>query len=349
MLTLTAASKETKLILKWAMIIIASVIVLFLAFKVLVLLKDTFFPTPPPKPTVIFGKIPPPSFPASNVNEKFKFSIDTLSGNLPNLPSQAKVYEVEVPKADLLALKNTGEIVGNAGFDNGPFKVSDDLYFWTDTSGDFLKTIRVNIQNGNFTLFSPFYFNSSVLSAKSLPKEKDAISYAQSFLSNMNYLGNSFDLSKTKAQLLSIQDGQLTGAISKTSAHAYRVNFFQKNVNNLPIFYEKPNESNINIIVTGGSSGSQIVRATYIMQRPTKNGSTYPLKTSKEAYSELQMGKAYIASFYGEDSNVKIKNVFLAYYIGSKSQQYMYPIIVLEGNDGFFAYVSAVTDEWISK
>lgn len=349
MLTLTAASQETKIILKWAMIIIASFIVLFLAFKVLVLLKETFFPTPPPKPTVLFGKIPSPSFPASNANEKFKFSIDTLSGNLPNLRSQAKVYEVEIPKADLLALKSIGEKVNDVGFDNGPFKVSDELYFWTDTGGDFLKTIRVNIQTGNFTLFSPFYFNNSVLSAGNLPKEKDAINKAQNFLSNLNYLGNNFDPSKTKAQLLSIQDGELMGAISKASAHAYRVNFFQRNVDNIPIFYEKPNESNINIIVTGGSSGSQIVRATYVLQKPTRNGSTYPIKTAKQAFSELQMGKAYIASFYGESTNIKIKNVFLAYYIGSKSQQYLYPIIVLEGNNGFFAYVSAVTDEWISK
>ncbi|OGH11639.1 MAG: hypothetical protein A3B38_02895 [Candidatus Levybacteria bacterium RIFCSPLOWO2_01_FULL_36_13] len=349
MLTLTDASKETKLILKWAGIILASLLVLVFAFRTLVLIKDTFFPTPPPKPTVLFGKISQPSFPASSVNKELKFSIDTLTGELPNLTDQIKVYKIETPKADLLALKTIGENVGAAGFENGPFKVSDELYFWTDSSGNFLKTIRVNIQNGNFTMFSPFYFNAGILSAKNLPKEKEAVNYAQRFLSNMNYLSTDFDLSKTKTQLISIQDGQLVGAISKASTHAYRINFYQKNVNNYPIFYEKPNESNINVIVAGDSSSSHVVRATYILQKPSKESSTYPIKTAKEAYEELKEGKAYIASFYGESSNIKIKDVFLAYYIGSKIQDYLYPIIILEGNDGFFAYLPAVRDEWINK
>ncbi len=349
MLTLTAASKETKLIIKWAAIILAVIFVILIGIRTLIILKETLFPTPPPKPTVLFGKLTPAIFPGSTTNENFTYSLDTISGELPNFPQQLKIYKVEVPKADLLALKNVGETVANAGFQNGPFKVSDKLYFWTNDRGDFLKTIRVNIQNGNFTLFSPFYFDNSILAAKNLPREKEAIKDAQNFLSDIEYLSSDLDLGKTKANLLSIKDGQVDGAISLSSAHGYRVNFFQKNINNLPVYYEKPNESNVNVIITGGENSSQVVRASYLLQKPSKDVSTYPMKTSQEAFEELKDGKAYIASFYGESNKIKINEVFLAYYISSKEQEYILPIIVFVGNDGFYAYVSAVTDEWISK
>ena len=83
MLTLTAASKETKLILKWAGIVVAAIFVLILAYRALVLLKETFFPTPPPKPTIAFGKLPAISFPTSAVNENYKYSLDTISPKDP--------------------------------------------------------------------------------------------------------------------------------------------------------------------------------------------------------------------------------------------------------------------------
>lgn len=349
MLTLTAASKETKLILKWAAIIVAAIFLLILAFRVLLVLKETLFPTPPPKPTVVFGKITAPQFPANAVNEKLTYTIDTVSGSLPKFSDQAKLYRIYKPKSDLLALKNLGERASQVGFKNGPFKVSNDFYYWTDSSGSFLKTLRFNINTANFTLFSPFYFDGNILSAKNFPKEDDAIKEARDFIKNLGYASDDFDFSKTTTQLLSIRDGQLFSASSLGTAHAFRVNFYQNDVDRLPIVYEKPNESNINFIVTGGAFRSDIVRGDYMLQRPTGESSTYPIKTSEQAFEELKNGKAYIASSYGEGTDIKIKDVFLAYYISSKEQDYLYPVIVFEGNDGFYAYVSAVTDEWVEK
>lgn len=349
MLTLTAASKETKLILKWAAVIVAAIFLLILAFRVLVVLKEALFPTPPPKPTVIFGKITAPQFPANAVNDEFTYSIDTVSGSLPQLSDQAKVYRIDKPRSDLLALKNLGDRASQVGFKNGPFKVSNELYYWTDSSGSFLKTLRFNIRTADFTLFSPFYFDSDILSAKNFPKEGDAIKEARDFLKNLGYTSEEIDFSKTVTQMLTIRDGQLITASSLGTAHAFRVNFYQNDINSLPIVYEKPNESNLSFVVTGGTYRSQIVRGDYMLQRPTEEASTYPIKTPEQAFEELKNGKAYIATFYGEKNDIKIKEVFLAYYISSKEQEYLYPVIVFEGNDGFFAYVSAVTDEWVEK
>ena len=47
--------------------------------------------------------------------------------------------------------------------------------------------------------------------------------------------------------------------------------------------------------------------------------------------------------------NVEINNVFPAYYVSTKTQVYLMPIFVFQGSNNFYAYVPAVTDEWINK
>lgn len=346
MFTLTKASQETKLILKWGAILIAFVFILMLLIRGFNLLRDTFFPAPPPNPTVTFGKLPGVSFSQSQYNAAKKYTLDTVSGTLPTFPTQLKVYKVNSQKADLLALKTTGEKVRSVGFDNGPFKYSDQLYFWTDSSGEFLKTIRVNIVSGDFIIFSPFYFNQSILSSDNLPNEEDSIKNAENFLDQLDLLSEDIDLSKTTTQLLSINNGQLNPTNSLSSAQAIRVNFYQKDIDGLPLVYENPNETNINLLITGGENQSQIVRGSYIFKKPN-GSSTYPIKTAKEAFDELQNGKAFIVQS-DNSANININNIYLAYFVGNKSQEYIYPVVVFEGKN-FQAYVSAVTDEWINN
>ena len=36
-------------------------------------------------------------------------------------------------------------------------------------------------------------------------------------------------------------------------------------------------------------------------------------------------------------------------YLENKEQNFLMPVVVFEGDNGFIAYVSAVTDEWINK
>lgn len=75
--------------------------------------------------------------------------------------------------------------------------------------------------------------------------------------------------------------------------------------------------------------------------------STYPLKTIGEAFDELKNKKAYIASYFGTQKQVKINDASLAYYIEKNEKDFVYPIIVFTGSDGFYAYISAIRDEWI--
>ena len=81
-------------------------------------------------------------------------------------------------------------------------------------------------------------------------------------------------------------------------------------------------------------------------QSISEENSEYYIKPADEAFEELKNGEGYIATNFGSKTNIKIRDVFLAYYIGEKIHDYLMPIFVFTDNDGFYAYVSAVRNDF---
>ncbi len=92
-----------------------------------------------------------------------------------------------------------------------------------------------------------------------------------------------------------------------------------------------------------------VIGANYQHQEIYKESATHPINTAEQVSTELKEGKAYLASYSKNTQNILIKNVFLAYYIGEKRQDYLMPIVVFQGDNDFYAYVPAITDEWSSN
>ena len=344
MLTLSDASYDTKEILKWGGLFIAGMVILVTFF---IFVKQTFFPTPPPKPTIAFGKLPPQLFPKNVIDKTPTYTINTLSGALPQFPNQTKIFSIQLNTPDLSGLSNATEMAKGGLFTQGPNKISDILYEWTNPDKDKVSSnIDINIVNYNFNVTSDYLNNSDILSGQELPSPSQSIIDAKGLLVNLNSFPADIDETKTQTVLLSIKNGALTPATSFSSAQIVKIMFYQKDVNLLPIYYEKPDSSNIDALV---GTKDQVVELNYNHQTITDAFSTYPLKTSQQAFADLQQGYAYIASYEGNSSNISINNVLLAYYIGTDPQAYLMPIFVFEGNDNFIAYVPAVTDEWINK
>jgi hypothetical protein len=203
----------------------------------------------------------------------------------------------------------------------------------------------MNIVNNNYILTSDFLANQSAPSGD-LPNEKDSITTATDYLSQINTFPTDIDTGKTKTSFLGVANGSFTPVASLADAKAVKVDFFQKDINNIPVVYEQPNSSNINVLV---GPKKEILQAQYFYQTPGSESATYPIKTSAQAFDDLQKGIAYIASYGGSSSNVSVTDAFPAYYISSQDQKYLMPVVVFEGSDNFTAYVPAVTDEWISK
>lgn len=99
--------------------------------------------------------------------------------------------------------------------------------------------------------------------------------------------------------------------------------------------------------VASGENEASVMAADFTHQTidQTDTSATYPLITAQQALDNLKNGKGYVAAYYGNDPKILINNVYLAYYLGKTIQDYLMPVIVFEGQNGFMAYVSALADE----
>ncbi len=347
MLTLNQATSETRVILKWGAVILFLLLLILVLFRVGGILKDKFFPQAPPPPTVSFGKLPLIVFPNVS-NKNFNYSLNTVTGALPTFPDRIKIYKMAAIPPDLLALKKAVERVNSVGFTNPELPISAKVYQWND-NGPLNRSLTMDIFSSDFSLSSSFISDPVIMSGVNLPDPNTAAITAQSFLSGMSSFPDDIDSAKTKSLLFSINNNTLISATSVSNAQVIEIDFFQKDIDKFPIYYPKAVSSTMNVLVAGGKDQGQVVQADFSHQTISNESATYPIKTAGDAYSLLKQGQGYIASYFGSSTDISIKDVFLAYYIGEKKQDYLFPIAVFEGDNGFFAYVPVVTDGWTSN
>ncbi len=347
--TLSDASQETRKFMKYAAIFLVFLIIALIIFNLILILKNTFYPPPPPKASSAFGLLPPQTFPNGIPSDKFTYNINTLSGSLPSFPQVINVYRMQQNIPNLLDINRMNDKAGKIGFNSSYKQISDNIYQWNnDTrSGAIGESLSANIVSGDFTITSNYMNDPGVMSGKNLPDQPTAINLANSLVASMGSVDD-LDSEKTKTTLYAISNGTLIKASSLSRTQVIQVSIFQKDIDNLPIYYEKPNQSNINILTAGGNL-AQIVAASYVHQIPTKESASYNIKTADQAFNELKQGKAYVASYNGQSNNININNVILAYYISVQPQDFLMPIYIFSGDNNFYAYVSAITDGSISN
>ncbi len=343
--TLSKTTEKTKLILKWGGI---SLIIFFLSLivlKFITIIKDSL--TPPPPPQASFGKLPPISFPNQS-KRNITYSIDTISGVLPNFSDRAKVYRINIAKPTFLALDEASEKVAKVGFASIGTLITEDVYQWVDQNIP-QRRITMNIFSQDFTLTSPYLITPSLETLNNFSERENAIKLAESFLSSMSLLPNDIDMEKTKSNLYSIEQSTLNPTSDISNAKIVKVDFFQKNLDDIPIYYEKGLASTLNFLIGRQNNQLKVFEAHFFYKNVSENSSTYAIKSASEAYEDLKSGKAYIASIPQDTVEVNIRKILLGYYMGEGQQDFLMPVIVFEGDNDFIAYVSAVKDEWIGN
>ena len=327
--TLTYVTTKTKLTLKWLSISLVYLSILLVVIRIGFAIKERLLPTAPPPPTVTFGKLSPLSFPNSATDKNLTYSIDTISGFLPSVPPQVKVYGMKKTKPQFLALDIARQKVASAGFRSSEARLSENWYRWTD-QGYPSREITFNIFSNDFTISSPFLSDPIAhLFANNFSNQKSAINTAQNLLSATASFPNDLDLKLTKTLYYSItEDGSLNPETNISSAQVIRIDFFQKSIDDLPIYYPNASTSTINVLVANLQNQPLIIGANYNHQAISTTAHTYPIKSAVQAFVELRDQKAYIVSYFGENTNISIRNVFLGYYIGHERQDFLMPIVV---------------------
>ncbi len=328
-----------------------------ISLVVLILLRASYItikrlippkPKPPAPPNVAFGKLPKLIFPESKSLPTINYRMETISGTLPNLASQTKVYFIPQPITDVLSWDKTKTWARNLGFSRDPIELSKFDYRFIN-EGTPSTTLNVSVLNRNFTYFYDWKNDIGSITQVLPPLEGDAIVMANSFLQLAQSLTDDIDQTKSKVVYLKNDNGNLVKSVF-AEANFAKVNYFRKDLDQIKILPANPDSSNINVIVSPAKSRNQgILEAKFDYYPISKqNYATYPLKDVNQAWEQLVAGKGYVANIgNNEDGNVIIRNAYLAYFDSENLQSFLQPIIVFEGDKNFSAYVPAISDSLI--
>lgn len=347
--TLSKTKREAQLIIKWGGISLAIILIFLIGIKLATSIKNSL--TPPPPPAATFGKLPQIPFP-SQEEENIHYSLDTLTGFLPKFSDRAKVYRITTNPPTLLALNNTQAKVAQIGFKSNGVRIAEDIYQWVDQESDLQRRIIINIFLSDFTLSSPYLVTPSLQmlgDSDNLNGENKAVNLAVSFLSGISLLPNDLDQEKTRTTLYSIKNSELIPTSKISNAKIAKVDFFQKDKDSLPIYYERGTSSTISFLIGKENDRLKAVDARYFHKNISEIFSEYSIKSIDTAFTELKKGKAYISSKPENVTEIAVKNVLMGYYIGETQQNFLMPVFIFIDNNDFIAYVSAIKDEWISN
>jgi hypothetical protein len=305
------------------------------------------FPAPPPAPTVKYGKLTKIPFPENNSITKLTYTLETPEGGLPTgIPTQAKVYFMPKVSPNLLSLDTTKATAQALGFGVNPQQVSETVYLFNNPKAP--TALQINIITKTFSISYNLAQDKSPLTSKP-PIAEVAASKFRSILSSANIFPS--DLTgPTTSNYLKLSNGQLVTALSLSESDVVKVNLFRKNYDNLPSVTGIPDQANIWAMMSGsGNRDQEIVAAEYhYFSVDESQYSTYPIKTPAEAFSEFQNGQAFIAALglNKDGDNLKIRRVYLAYFDPGSITEFYQPIYVFEGDNGFTAYIPAVTSNY---
>lgn len=344
--TLNKTKKETQILLKWGGVSLLIIFIFLIGTRGVTFIKDIL--TPPAPPQASFGKLSPIPFP-NQQKENITYTLDTLTGFLPNFSDRANVYKIMPIQPTLLGLNKTREKVAQVNFESQEIQIVQDVYQFSDLNSNLQRRITMNIFSSDFTVSSTFLTNQSLQTLTDSQEKDKAIKVAKSFLIDMSLLSEDIDENRTKISTYSLEKGVLIPTSKISDTKIVRVDFFQKDVDNLPIYYEKGIASTIDLLIGKENNDLKVVNASYFHKNISENSSTYSIKSAPEAFAQLKEGKGYIAHKATDTVEVIIKKVFLGYYIGEGDQELLMPVVVFEGDNDFIAYISGVRDEWIDN
>ncbi len=348
MATLTETAYYSRKIIKWSIIGFVVFIFIRLIFIYIVDVIKNVLPPPPLRPNNYFGKLYKLNFPeVASPSGQLKFTLQTIEGKIPVASSAARVYFMPKNRVNLLSLSKAQTFVGKLGFTSTPHLIKDTVYRWIDTKNP-LRLIELDTVSNHFTLEYAYAHDLTLFTERNVPTREQTMGEVINFLQTSNLGISDLNIAKPTFTYLKLEGDQLVVTTSQSQADAVRVDLFRNNLNGFRVLTDRPNEGLIEIIL--GSSKKSDKRILYARNNywpiDIKTVGIYKLKTSTEAWEELQSSQGYFASYTPNQTQFTITNISLALYDSRESQFFLQPVFVFEGENKFLAYVSAVAMPW---
>lgn len=292
------------------------------------------------KPEMKFGTLPKLIFPSSNVSSSnYSYTLDTVTGGLPQTPKLLKVYFIPQSGISLMAPDRSRKLAESLGFAIGPEVLSSTSYKFIDESGG---QLLIDLTSGNFS-FQRRMLLKNLIEGKSEKESTSSIS-----------LNDFSDQSKIAADFknLLLSKNLLTQDLSSgrsnvlfdngSNKESATVSIWPTDFDNLPIITSSFNHSLIRAKVNNkeeeNDKYSEVNYTFWIIDKTTY--STYPLKTAEQAFSDLKAGLGFV-SLEPKKPQVSISSVYLAYFESEEYSPYLQPIFIFEGPE-FAAIVPSI-------
>lgn len=351
MASLTETAYYTRRAVNWGILAIIIYILLRILWAVLLVVWMILFPPRAAPPNHAFAKLPKLSFPQpeSSPTAQLTFTLETISGTLPQASASGKVYFMPKQAAKLLGISQTQEFAKLLTFDQTPFQETRTVYRFDDPQNP-LRKLRFDIVSENFIMRYAYEQDISVFTEGTLNNPQKIKDEARSFLEKYHIFPSDFVNGYQIVTNLKLVGNTLVEVPNVSQSNAMRVDFFRGSVNKFKLMTSNPKEGQIQILFSPSPDLKRRILEIIYTYWPVDEGTsaTYEFRPVGQAWQELQNGAGYIAQYPdNNETNIIIRNVYLAYYDTFEPQTYLQPIYVFEGDHGFKAYVPAITPEWI--
>jgi len=351
MASLTDTAYYTRRTINWIILGLIAYFILRFFWGFLTSALLFLFPPRPAPPNHRFNKLPVVAFPApeSSPSGNFSIKLETISGSLPRASDSARVYFMSKSSARLPAIINAQNFAKKLSFDPNPIQENKTVYRFNDTETP-LRKLQYDIVSNNFVLNYRFEQDTGLFTEGVITDPEKIVDEAKNFLRTHDLFLDDFSRGTTKTTLLKLVGNTLMPVDSISQTNAVRVDFFRGSVNKFSLVTPRPDEGQIRILFSPSKNAKKRILEVVYTNWPIEyeEFGTYKIKTSSEAWLELQNGQGFIAKYPDNgDMQGVVRNVYLAYYDSFDPQTYLQPVFVFEGDHEFKAYVPAIVKEWV--
>ena len=351
MASLTQISISSRRVIRYGIYLIILIVIGRFVFNIGTAVYKRLVPPPKPRPTTAFGKLPKLPFP-QKPNPTINYILELPEGKLPELLELTEVYSMPPFETNIKALEDASDKANSLGFKSEGKRVVENIpNVYIFEKGSLPSKLTINIITGIFSVSYNIEEDPLILRGNP-PAPEESVQTARDLLRNAKLLTDDLKESPFTHQFIKYEATNFNSVSSLSEANLIKVNLFRKgygiNDTILSVTPDMP-EANVWFIISGGRGRQVIIGEYHYFPLDATKASTYPLKKSDQAFEELKNRKGFIANVGNNKDNVTIRKVYLAYYDAGQYQEYYQPVVVFEGDNNFYAYVPAVTDEFYER
>lgn len=278
-----------------------------------------------------FGVMPKPTIPQNVTSKGFNFTLDTVDGRLPNLPTILAVYQTDPLLADIMGPIRGAQLAASFNFPIGPTVLDSQTYKFTNDQNVY-QSMTVNVGTQNF-MINADYGSGAFNGPAPNDSADNLIDQARRELQLHNLLPTELQNSNATVSYRRISGTSTVIADSIDSANFARVDLFRSNVNNYPIVGPIKDQAlmYVGLKQTAQTSGIAELHYTYWPYSTDKKG-FYPLLSADQAFKDLQDGQASLISPASINfKEINVKKISIAYYQDDNYEPYLEPIYLFDG------------------